>query len=234
MSHLSIFSGAFGSGKTEIALNYALERAVNTEYNKVLLADLDTANPFFVARDAQGVLGSAGEKIHILAPARELVQADVPHLPAEIIGQLRADNEMIVDLAGDKLGALVLGYLSRYVKARGLYDMYLVVNPFRPFSSTLDEVQELRSLLEMAGRIPFSGIISNPNLVEETSVQLIREGHRRVLGFAGELGIPLAYLAVEDRFYQELYPEYGTMLKRIKLFLRPDWLRGLEEGKKDG
>ena len=55
LSHISIFSGAFGSGKTEIALNYALERAGNTDYNKVLLADLDTANPFFVARDARGV-----------------------------------------------------------------------------------------------------------------------------------------------------------------------------------
>jgi hypothetical protein len=48
------------------------------------------------------------------------------------------------------------------------------------------------------------------------------------------MGIPIAYLAVEDRFYQELYSEYGTILKRIKLFLRPDWIKGLEEGKKDG
>jgi predicted ribonuclease YlaK len=80
LSHISIFSGAFGSGKTEIALNYALERAVSTEYNKVFLADLDTANTFFVARDAGELLGRAGKKVHILAPRRELAQADIPHL----------------------------------------------------------------------------------------------------------------------------------------------------------
>lgn len=234
MSHISIFSGAFGSGKTEIALNYALERAVSTEYNKVFLADLDTANTFFVARDAGELLGRAGKKVHILAPRRELAQADIPHLPAEILGQLIADNEIIVDLAGDKYGALVLGYLSQYIKARAHYEMFLVINPFRPFYSSLDEVDELRKLLEMAGRVKFSGIVSNPNLVEDTSLELIREGHRRVMGFAGEMGIPIAYLAVEDRFYQELYSEYGTILKRIKLFLRPDWIKGLEEGKKDG
>ncbi len=234
LSHISIFSGAFGSGKTEIALNYALERAGNTDYNKVLLADLDTANPFFVARDARGVLGSAEEKIHILAPVREMAQADVPNLPAQLMGHLRADNEMIVDLAGDKFGALVLGYISRFVKARSHYDMFLVINPFRPFSSSLDEVQGLRRLLEIAGRIEFTGIISNPNMVEATSLELIREGHRRVSRFAKGLGIPIRYLAVEERFYRELYPEYGTMLKRLKLFLRPDWIRGLEEGELDG
>ncbi|KUG04682.1 hypothetical protein ASZ90_017821 [hydrocarbon metagenome] len=234
MGHVTIFSGAFGSGKTEIALNYALERAGQSKYDKVLLADLDTANPYFVARDARDQLGAAGEKISIIAPVRELAQADVPNLPVEIIGLLRTDNEMVLDLAGDKFGALVLGYISGHIRARRNYDMYLVINPFRPFSANLDEVMELRNMLEGAGRLKFTGIISNPNLVEETTADLIKEGHRRVVGFAKALEIPVAYLAVEGKYFQELYPEYGNDLKCISLFLRPDWIRGLEEGMKDG
>ncbi len=226
MGHVTIFSGAFGSGKTEIALNFALERAGQSKYNKVLLADLDTANPYFVARDARDMLEAKGEKISIIAPVRELAQADVPNLPVEIIGLLRTDNEMVIDLAGDKFGALVLGYISGHIRARENYDMYLVINPFRPFSSSLDEVMELSNLLERAGKIKFTGIISNPNLVEETTADLIKEGHRRVVGFATKLKIPVAYLAVESKHYQELYPEYGSSLKQIKLFLRPDWIRG--------
>ncbi len=234
MGQLSIFSGAFGSGKTEIAINYALERTRRTEYNEVLLADLDTANPYFVARDARDLLGPEGKAIRVIAPIRELAQADVPNLPQEIIGLLRADNDMVLDLAGDKFGALVLGYISRYIRAREHYQLYMVINPYRPFASTLDEVMELRTLLERAGRIEFNGIISNPNLVEETSVEVIKEGHRRVVGFAQKLELPVAYLAVKDKYYQELYPEYGNDLKSIKLYLRPEWIRGLEEGTKDG
>ncbi len=234
MGHVSIFSGAFGSGKTEIALNYALERARQTKYNEVLLADLDTANPYFVARDARGLLGPEGDAVKVIAPVRELAQADVPNLPREIIGLLRTDNDMVLDLAGDKFGALVLGYISKYIRARTHYNMYMVINPYRPFSSNLNEVMELKRLLERAGRIEFNGIISNPNLVEETTLELIKEGHRRVVGFAKELEIPVTYLAVEDKYYQVLYPEYGNDLKSIKLFLRPDWIRGLEEGMKDG
>ena len=229
MTQVTIFSGAFGSGKTEIALNYALERAKHTEYKEILLADLDTANPYFVARDAKDLLGTEGEKIRIIAPVKELALADVPNLPSGILGLLRADNDMVAHLAGDKFGALVLGYLSGYIRARHHFNMYMVVNPYRPFSSSIDEVIELKGMLERAGRIEFSGIISNPNLVEETTLELIQEGHGRVVEFAKEMGIPVAYLAVESKYYQELYPEYGNHLKCIKLFLRPNWIRGLEE-----
>jgi hypothetical protein len=81
----------------------------------------------------------------------------------------------------------------------------------------------MKILLERAAHLTFTGIISNPNLVEETNVDIIINGHRKVEQYADKLKIPLRYLAVQDKFYVQLLPTYGKKLKKLKLFLRPDW-----------
>jgi len=232
LSHLAIFSGALGSGKTEIALNYALQTA--GQYQEVYFADLDMANPYFVARDAVEILSNNEVGITMIAPDRGLAFSDVPNLPPEIVGLLRGEKDMVIDVAGDEAGALVLGYLSKLIQARNNCDMYMVINPYRPFTCRLDEVLDLKYQLEETAKIKFTGVVSNPNLVEETTPDLIREGHRRVVGFAQELDIPVKYLTVEERYYQELYYEYGNYLKGIRLFLRPDWIKDFREGMQDG
>ena len=42
---LTLFAGHYGSGKTNIAVNYALHLAA--EGKKVCIADLDIVNPYF-------------------------------------------------------------------------------------------------------------------------------------------------------------------------------------------
>lgn len=230
MGNISIFAGGFGSGKTEITLNFAINRAA--ESNRVILADLDVVNPYFVSREVKPELQEKG--IRLLAPGGQLSFGDVPNLPAEIIGLIKQDNDMFIDLAGDEAGALVLGYLSKYITGRYNYNLYLILNPYRPFASDLQNVMELKARLERASRIKFTGIISNPNLVEETDINIIEDGHRRVVGFAESLNIPVKFLTVEEKFYQQLLPEYGNELKKIKLYLRPDWLQGCWGGLQDG
>ena len=136
------------------------------------------------------------------------------------------ENDMVIDLAGDESGALILGYLNEYITDRQNYDLYMVLNPYRPFSSDLESVMELKNMLERTSRIKFNGIISNPNLVEESNIDVIVDGHLKVLGFGKWLNLPVKYLTVEQQFYQQLFPKYGELLKGIKIYLRPDWLRG--------
>ncbi|MEN6351796.1 MAG: hypothetical protein ABFD08_20720 [Syntrophomonas sp.] len=222
MGDLTIFAGGFGSGKTEVALNFALERAAFSEANKVILADLDLVNPFFTSRELKTRLEQSG--VRLVGPSGELSFGDVPHLPQEIIGIIGQDNEMYIDLAGDEVGSLVLGYLSHYVKLRKKYDFFMVLNPFRPFACNLSSVMELKALLEAASRLKITGIVSNPNMVEETDIQFIADGHAMVQSYADAMQIPVKLLVVEERFYEQLFPLYGSLLKKIKLYLRPDWL----------
>jgi hypothetical protein len=220
LGNMAIFAGGFGSGKSEVAVNYAMLQAEN--YADVVLADLDLVNPYFASRDVRAKLKEAG--IRLVAPSGELSFGDVPSIPGEIIGLIKQENRMVIDVAGDEVGSMVLGYLSKFILARSGYEFFLVLNPYRPFAQDLPNVRLLKDQLERAASLKFTGIVSNPNLLGETTVALIHSGHRKVMGYAQELDIPVVHLTVERKFYQELVPDYGKMLQIINLYLKPHWL----------
>jgi hypothetical protein len=220
MGNITVFAGGFGSGKSEIALNYAFNKAELSA--DVILADLDLVNPYFASRDLRDKLEQAG--IRLVAPEGDLAFSDVPAIPGEVIGLIRQDNSMVIDLAGDEVGSLVLGYLSKYVAAHQNYELLLVLNPYRPFAQDIESVILLRDQLETASHLKFTGIVSNPNLLGETSPELIRKGHAKVIDFSKALHIPVSYLTIERKFYADLFPDYGATLQVINLYLRPGWL----------
>lgn len=226
MGSITIFAGGFGSGKSEVALNWAMDKA--KESAGIVLADLDLVNPYFVSRDLKTELNHNG--ITLVAPGGDLSFGDVPHIPANILTYLRQDNDMVFDLAGDEVGTVVLGYLSTWVIRRSSINLFLVVNPYRPFAGDLQSIGELRTGLERAARMKFTGIISNPNLVEASDINTIIEGHQRVEVYARALNLPVAFLTVQEEFFSELLPKYGPLLKKLRLYLRPDWLRDKFEG----
>lgn len=220
LGNIVIFAGGFGSGKSEVALNYAFHQADTSQ--GVVLADLDLVNPYFASRDLRTKLEQAG--IRLVAPVGQLAFGDVPSIPREIIGLIRQDNKMVIDLAGDEVGSVVLGYLSRYVTLRDTHDFWLVLNPFRPFAEDLESVITLKKRLEGVANLKFTGIVSNPNLLGETTPDIIRKGHEMVVGFARDLDLPISYLTIEEKFYSELFPDYGAKLQVIDLYLKPNWL----------
>ncbi|MEN6327219.1 MAG: hypothetical protein ABFD18_13595 [Syntrophomonas sp.] len=224
MGNIIVFAGGFGSGKSEIALNFALDAAKKPSTGgEIILADLDLVNPFFASREAKNQLEEHG--VRLLGPRDDLLFGDVPQLPPEIIGIIRQNNEMYIDLAGDEVGSLVLGYLSNFLKNRDNLDFLMVLNPYRPFARDLANVESLKNMLEAASKTRITGIISNPNLVEETDIETIMSGHAKVQDYADNMHIPLRYLIVEAKFYDRLLPQYGTLLKKINLYLRPHWLQ---------
>jgi len=220
LGKLVIFAGGFGSGKSEIALNQAL--LLTRDFEDVILADLDLVNPYFASRDVRPLLEDAG--IRLVAPSGELSFGDVPSIPGEIIGLLRQENNVVIDVAGDEVGSAVLGYLSKYILARQGYEFFLVLNPYRPFAQEVQSVRDLRMQLEKAASLEFTGIVSNPNLLGETTTDIIRRGHQQVAEMALALGLPVDNLTVTKEFYPELAADFGDRLREIKLYLKPQWL----------
>ena len=55
---VSIVTGHYGTGKTELAVNLAL--ALAAEGRRVMLADLDIVNPYFRSRERRPQLEAAG------------------------------------------------------------------------------------------------------------------------------------------------------------------------------
>ena len=137
---LTLFAGHYGSGKTNIALNYALwlkehakplSEAAPGESPGVTVADLDIVNPYFRTQDSQAWLKSCG--IDLIVSQYAGTNLDAPAMPKETYGLL-ADRTTygVLDIGGDDRGALALGRYTEEIMEEGNYEMLLVANAARP------------------------------------------------------------------------------------------------------
>ena len=77
---VTLFAGHYGSGKTNLAVNFALQMRNNGK--NVKIADLDIVNPYFRTKDSAKVLSDAG--IELISPAFANTNLDLPALPAQV------------------------------------------------------------------------------------------------------------------------------------------------------
>ena len=73
---INIFAGHYGSGKTNIAVNYALSLKEMKE--KVSIADLDIVNPYFRTKDSASVLKEKG--IRLISSEFANTNVDTPEI----------------------------------------------------------------------------------------------------------------------------------------------------------
>ncbi len=191
---VTIFVGNFGSGKTEIARNGALELAAAG--SRVTLADLDVVKPYFRSRSARAILSNAG--VDLLAPTGANVHADLPIIVPQIRSCLRDDHgRLILDVGGDDLGARVLGSLSDVIPFDDT-DCLLVLNFRRPSTPDPERAAAMVREIEAVGRVPVSGLISNTHLMNETTPEVVLDGYRQALETARLVEAPLVAITVEE------------------------------------
>lgn len=182
---VTVFMGNYGSGKTFVAVNYA--RALARAKKTVSIYDLDIVNPYFRTVDALDLLKKDGVEL-VVSPFAE-TNVDIPAMNAKSYKMLDDLSRFaVVDLGGDDRGALALGRFRDGLKKEDNYDALFVVNNCRP---------ETRSI-EATGKLPFTGIVNNANLGNETTVDTIFSG----LDFVNELSrvtnLPVKFTAVRS------------------------------------
>ncbi len=198
---LTLICGHYGSGKTNIAVNLALNLKKTKE--NVALADLDIVNPYFRAKDSTDIL----EKNNIRFICSDFANSnvDLPALPQEIYA-LTDDKSLnaIIDVGGDERGALALGRLSDFIVEENNYEMLMVINKYRPLTPDAESVKQVMEEIQNACRIPFTGIINNSNLGRETTAETVLNS----LDFANEcaklMNLPLVMTTVEDSIYRNV------------------------------
>jgi len=122
---------------------------------------------------------------------------DLPAISPQILGMLQNDNYLVVlDVGGDAQGARALGQFSNALKAAS-YALLMVVNPYRPFTGTVQDIAHSIREIEAASRLAVNGLVSNPNLMEETTQDIVEHGHAVVEAAGRELGLPVAFIAIE-------------------------------------
>ena len=198
---LTLFAGHYGSGKTNIAVNYALHLA--GEGKRVCIADLDIVNPYFRTKDSAAALEAAG--VELISPQFANSNVDLPALPAESYRLVQDHGTYgVMDIGGDDRGAYALGRYVPYIKEENDYRMAFVVNFMRPLTTTAEDALEVMREIEAACGLPFTCIVNNTNLGRETTKEILDDSRERLERLCELSGLPLWLTTVEQRLVNEM------------------------------
>ena len=216
---LTLFAGHYGSGKTNLAVNYALLLA--REEKKVCIADLDIVNPYFRTKDSAAVLEKAG--VELISPQFANTNVDLPALPAESY-RLVQDKSVfgVMDIGGDDRGAYALGRYAPYIKEEGNYRMAFVVNFCRPLTRTAEDALEVMREIENACSLPFTCIVNNTNLGPETTKETVLSSMEQTEALCRLSGLPLWLTAAEKTVAESLNIPVLSMDLQEKYFDLPN------------
>ena len=198
---ITLFAGHYGSGKTNIAINYALE--LKKHVDKVTIADIDIVNPYFRTKDSEEILNKNG--IKLISSEYANTNVDVPALPPEVysITQMR-DTSAIIDVGGDDRGALALGRYAPMIVEENNYNMFLVVNMYRPQTMDARSTIEVMREIEAAGKVKFTGIVNNSNLGDETKTEDVLKSVEYVTEISKLTGLDVCFPSIKEELYNDL------------------------------
>ena len=196
MKRVTLFCGHYGSGKSNLAVNFALR--LREQGKPAALADMDVVNPYFRSADSRTQLEAAGVEVVSLPFANSNV--DLPALPSAIYGLVqRRDVFTVLDVGGDDRGALALGRFAPYIREENDFDMLAVINLRRPLTTTAGEALDVMREIELAAGLPFTGIVNNTNLGRETTAETVLSSVKEAEKLSRLAGLPVVFTAYDAR-----------------------------------
>ena len=221
MKRITLFAGHYGSGKTNIAVNYA--KFLREQGNAVVIADLDIVNPYFRTKDSQDDLAAAG--IRLISSRFANSNVDLPALPSEIYGIFEDKSSLaVLDVGGDDRGALALGRYVPYMKQENDYEMLYVINKYRYLTADARSAVEVMNEIETAAGVKFTGIVNNSNIGEETTADSVLKSVEYAEEISQLTGLDIKMTTVKEKLAGELSGKIDN-LQPIKLYVRQSWLR---------
>ena len=198
---ITLLAGHYGSGKTNIAVNMALD--LKKQRERVAIADLDIVNPYYRTLDSKEALEAAGVKL-IVSPFANS-NLDIPALPQAMYAVVD-DRELncIIDVGGDDSGAVALGRLSPRIREENNYDMLLVINKYRPLTPDAESIYEVMLEIEAAAHLKFTGIVNNSNLGAITKADTVLDSVRFAEECSAKTGLPIFATSIEAKLEKEL------------------------------
>ena len=185
---VTVVCGHYGTGKTNLSINLALDCARHGE--DVTLVDLDVVNPYFRSADYVDVLTENG--VRVVGPNFANTNLDTPSLPGAVRNVIAEGSRVIVDVGGDDAGATALGVYSRTL-ADADPDVIYVVNRYRSMTTHAEEVVQILREIEATSHLRATCVANNSHLKQDTSEDTVLDS----MGFAEEVasasGLPLRF-----------------------------------------
>ncbi|MBE6798409.1 MAG: hypothetical protein E7525_01310 [Ruminococcaceae bacterium] len=208
MKRITLFAGHYGSGKTNIAVNYALNLRANGK--EVIIADLDIVNPYFRTKDSAKELSEAG--IELISPAFANSNVDLPSLPQETYKIVQDRTKFaVLDIGGDDRGAYALGRYTPSILEENDYEMIFVANFYRPLTTTAAEALEVMREIELAGGIKFTAIVNNSNVGADTTPDDVLATVKRAEELSKISGLPVIFTTAERTVAETLKSALGNI-----------------------
>ena len=217
-----VLTGNYGSGKTELALNLAMQAA---EQYQTTLVDLDIVNPYFRSGEKAEEMRQAG--IRMLMPTYAMTTVDIPALPAEIQSVFEVPSDRVVfDVGGDDTGAAALGrYYPSFMARRDDTLVMFVINCMRPLTRETDEIIDLAQRIQNRGRLKIDVLINNTNLADRTEPGMVENGEKTVLDCAEKLGITRVITTGKKDILEQCRLQTPTMI--MKRYMAPEWMEDI-------
>lgn len=190
---LTLFMGHYGSGKTNLAFNFA--RMLKRQGKCVTIADLDIVNPYFRTKDSQKELEEDGISLIVSKYANSNV--DLPSMSAQTYALIDSRSEYgVLDIGGDDRGALALGRYADDILAENDYDAFFVVNRARPLTQTVEQAVSIGMEIMSACRMGFTGVVNNSNIGDDTTAEYVRNSIGWAKSVADALSVRLVCTTV--------------------------------------
>ena len=232
MKKMMVLIGNYGSGKSELALNFAFQAAARGERTELL--DLDMVNTYFrlTERGKQVEM----KEIRLVSPNFANSGIETLSLPAEVASAFAMDwDTVIFDVGGDAVGSTALGRYHEDFMAleSGALEVLNVVNIRRPLAGTVERIMHLQEEMQIHSRLKITGMINNTNLAEVTGPDELRDGYAMIREVSEKTGVPVKYTAGKSELLEQFLkeghdPKYiGTPLP-IDIYMRRDWNSWIE------
>lgn len=223
IGRFTVITGHYGSGKTNLSINLALDLA--RTYDEVMLVDLDIVNPYFRSSDYTAMLAEHG--VRVISPTFAGTTLDAPSLSAEVGAAFECAGAVIFDVGGDDAGATALGRYAGEIEAID-HELLYVINRYRNLTGTPAEAAQLLEEIEHASHLKATGVVNNSHLRDETTVQTVLDSLSFARETAALLGLPLRFTTVPERLAGEFSPEpkAATHVENaypIKTHVRTPW-----------
>ena len=201
MRKMIVLVGNYGSGKTEIAVNLAVNGA--NQGLRTLVIDLDKVNDYFRMSDKVSLL--AQKQINLVSPTFAGKGITPSSMSAAVASAFTDNWDLVVfDVGGDSAGALSLGrYHQDFAAFDGELCVYDIVNVFRPMSESPEKILKLKGEIEGFARQTVTGFVNNSNLLTYASADDIRRGYDVIRETSLLSGIPVAHTTGRKEFLDQ-------------------------------
>lgn len=201
MKRITLFAGHYGSGKTNIAVSWA--KFIMQQGNPVKIIDLDIVNPYFRTKDSEDELTKMG--IEVVSSAYANTNLDAPAIPKEIYTAVsNKEHHLVIDVGGDDRGAVALGRYNEDIINENDFDMLFVANCFRPLTKTPEDAYEIMKEIEAAAHLPFTAIVNNSNLGEDTTAESVLASQEFITKLSELSGLPVVMTTAVGKVYEEI------------------------------